>query len=98
MVFGANTTAVLVIIFAIIIVTVANNIISEMRAEEATRQREDQLKAAVVVQNDIEDFEQNHQEQTQQLVDMLALGVERQDELIAKLDQALNQNSSSSSS
>lgn len=95
--FGQNTTAVLAIVAAIIITTVANNIINAIRSEEAATQRQTNINATLGAQQEIQNFEVAHRNQTQQILDTLNVGVatqtdtvvENQEKILAKLDELL---------
>ena len=100
--FDSNITTILIIISVIIVVTVINNIIASLRGYEAEQQRIRTYNSSLVTQQEIRQFEQSHQNQTQQILDSLTGGISTQDELvqnqeeiIAKLDLILNQTTSS---
>ena len=125
--FGSNAGAVLIIISAIIVVTVFNSILLEMRTREAQEQRDAQTTEILQTQRELDEFaEQNSNDirsiletvtqfselntnetrlildrltefsvantnDTRIILDRLTGEVDRQNAIVSKLDQIINQ-------
>lgn len=97
---GMNIQIILVIVCTAVIISVVDNLIDVQRIDQASQrgstERQAALNQTLANQEEIQMAQLQHNNYTKQILDDLTTGIDRQDDLIAKLDLVLNNTASNS--
>jgi hypothetical protein len=95
---GLNLQIILVIVATGAIISVVDNILDGIRAAQSATEREMLFNQTEQGQEDIQNQVAQHNNETSQIFEKLTLGVDRQERLIALLEEELNNKTSTSPS